>query len=118
MLSGVTSTPATLGDARPARWRSAQVSFWIGPARQWLRVSSSQYPMCFLKSKRNTVYILSYPFCLRAGRNARADTGFAVLAGLETVTLSCAALSIALCTSGVVLVLYWLLSRVVGLVAG
>jgi hypothetical protein len=30
---------------------------------------------------------LSYPVCLRAGRNARVDAGFAVLAGLEIVAL-------------------------------
>jgi hypothetical protein len=42
----------------------------------------------------------------------------AVLAGLEIVTLSCAALMIAICTIGVVLALYCLLSRVGGLVAG
>jgi hypothetical protein len=61
---------------------------------------------------------LSYPVCLRAGRNARADAGIAVLAGLKIVALSCTALSIALCTGGVVLAPYWLLSRVDGLVAG
>jgi hypothetical protein len=61
---------------------------------------------------------LSYPVCLWAGRNARTDAGFAVLAGVEIVALACAALSIALCISGVVLGLYWLLSRVGGLVAG
>jgi hypothetical protein len=70
-----------------------------------------QQPLGYLPS-------LSYPVCLRAGRNARADAGFAVLAGLEIVTLPCAALSIALCTSGVMLAPYCLLSRVSGLVAG
>jgi hypothetical protein len=45
---------------------------------------------------------LSYPVCLRAGMNARADAGFAMLAGLEIVALACAALSIALSLSGVV----------------
>jgi hypothetical protein len=62
--------------------------------------------------------LLSYPVCLQASRNARADAGFAVLAGLDILAVACAALSIALCLSGVVLALYWLLSRAGGLVAG
>jgi hypothetical protein len=41
--------------------------------------------------------LLSYPVCLQAGRTARADAGFAVLTGLDIVTVACAALPIALC---------------------
>jgi hypothetical protein len=49
---------------------------------------------------------LSYPVCLWAGRNARADAGFAMLAGLDIVAFACAAWSIASCLSGVVLAPY------------
>jgi hypothetical protein len=73
-------------------------------------VTPRQQPLGYIPS-------LSYPVCLRAGRNAGADAGFAVLAGLEIVALSCAALALALCTSGVVLALCWLLSRVSRLIA-
>jgi hypothetical protein len=63
--------------------------------------------------------LLYYPVCLQTGRNARADAGLATsiachssAAGLDIFAVACAALSIALCHSGVVLALYWLLSRV------
>jgi hypothetical protein len=51
--------------------------------------TAKQQPLSYIPS-------LSYPVCLRAGRNARADAGFAMLAGLDIVALACAALSIAI----------------------
>jgi hypothetical protein len=62
--------------------------------------------------------LLSYLVCIQAGRNARAAAGLDVLAGLDIATMACAALSIALCLSGVILALYWPLSRAVRLGEG
>jgi hypothetical protein len=85
--------------------------FYLGKGIRITHGGTPRQPLGYIPS-------LSYPVCLRAGRNARADAGFAVLAGLKIVALSCTALSIALCTDGVVLAPYWLLSRGDGLVAG
>lgn len=55
IVIGLTPTPTTLGEARPARWRSAHVRLDIGPAISTMQTAIRHHNYDWLRSKLQIV---------------------------------------------------------------